>query len=351
MLRVMILVLSLILTSGSLFAQGSPISREEFVQYLYELPKNPQRKERLIEQVRSRGIAFDLTSGMKSLVATKSGNDAVLRRTLEEAARRRANPTAATPVTEQEARTVLEKAKAATNQASSDMPDFVVKQLITRSYALGNSRNWRRADHLTIAVSYRASAGEQYRVLAVNGYPVGEEKENSTYEDLGGSTSTGEYVAMLAHLLSDQARARIEMVDTDQIRERKTIVYQFEVKREHSAYVIKTDGNNSIIAGYSGKIWIDRENHRILRLETNATEIPSDFPVRRASKVIEYDWVTISDKTYLLPVNANLELTSRFDSSLIEKRNEIRFRNYQKYGSEVKIIEVEDDLPEPEPQN
>jgi hypothetical protein len=97
----------------------------------------------------------------------------------------------------------------------------------------------------------------------------------------------------------------------------------------------------------------------VLRLEDISTDIPSDFPVTAASSRIDYDWVTINDRQYLLPSNAQIQLTAairderaarnRIES--IKTRNEIRFRNYQKYGAEVKIIEdiddFEDDPPPP----
>src|SRR2546423_12388901 len=72
--------------------QGPPLTNEEFVRLLYQLPAHPNEAERLIDDVRKRGIAFAITPGLRSLVATKSGNDASLMHTLEEAHRPRANP-------------------------------------------------------------------------------------------------------------------------------------------------------------------------------------------------------------------------------------------------------------------
>jgi hypothetical protein len=65
------------------------------VALLYQLPKHPEELDRLIDQIRKRGIAFAVTQGLLNLTATKSGNDALLRHTLEEANRRRVNPSLA----------------------------------------------------------------------------------------------------------------------------------------------------------------------------------------------------------------------------------------------------------------
>src|SRR5919109_3609782 len=69
-----------------------PLTSQELVHLVYQLPKDPGKHDEVVEAIRRRGIGFPLTDGMRSLVANKSGNDAVLRRTLEEAERRRANP-------------------------------------------------------------------------------------------------------------------------------------------------------------------------------------------------------------------------------------------------------------------
>src|SRR4051812_12491592 len=96
--RLALAFLFLLVIGSSAFAQEgttNPISNDEFVQRLYQLPKHPGMMVQLVDDIRHRGIGFPLTDGLKSLVATKSGNDPVLRRTLEEASRRRENPVSA----------------------------------------------------------------------------------------------------------------------------------------------------------------------------------------------------------------------------------------------------------------
>lgn len=331
-------------------AKETPLTNQELVRMVYELPARPEKVPLLVEEIRRRGIGFPLTDGIRSLVATKSGNDATLRRTLEEAERRRQNPAGSSLPPEAEGLELLEQTKTATLAAANGMPDFVVKQLISRAYARGNSSNWLNSDSLAVAVSYRASAGEEYRLLTVNGMPPGIDAKDasSSYEQVGGTSSTGEYVSLLAALFTEESRAMFQMVDTDTLRGRRTIVYEFVVQRPYSKQSIKADGQ-SVIVGYRGRIWVDREEHRVLRIEDVSTEIARDFPVTASSSVIDYDWVTISDQKYLLPVRAEVQLTGRSGPEIIQTRNIIRFRGYQKYGSEVKIIEedIVEDPPEP----
>ena len=332
---------------------NAPLTSQELVRLVYQLPSHPEKRDEVVEEIRKRGLGFPLTDGLRSVVASKSGNDPLLRRTLEEAERRRLNPVVATLPPEAEARELLDKTREATLAASQAMPDFIVKQQITRSRAYGTTNNWTTMDRLTIAVSYRASAGEEYKLLAVNGLPPGTDvKEGNSYEQVGGTSSTGEYVSMLAGLFSPSTRTEFKPVDTDTLRGRRTIIYEYEVLKPFSKQVIKAGSaggtdEQETVTGYRGRIWVDRENFRVLRLEDISTDIPAGFPITAAESRIDYDWVKINEKPYLLPSNAEIKLTAAVGNQSIQTRNEIRFRNYQKFGAEVKIIEDIGDDDEP----
>lgn len=335
-------------------AQSSttPITSQELVRMVQQLPAHPEKRDEIIEEIRKRGIAFELTSGLRAVVASKSGNDALLRRTLEEAARRRTNPVAATLPPEAEARELLRRTRTVTLAASEAMPDFIVKQLITRSYSRPGLNNWTVSDRLSIAVSFRASVGEEYKLLAVNGLPPSAEmKEGQSYEQLGGASSTGEYVSRLATLFLDESQTDFKAVDTDTLRGRRTIVYEYEIKKVNSrallSYSERGQPPQQTRVGDRGRIWIDRELNRVLRLESISTEIPAGFPITEASRTIDYDWVPIAERPYLLPTHAEVLMTSRFGDQSIQTRNEIRFRGYQKFGAEVKIVEDVDETEEP----
>src|SRR5436305_1793570 len=305
--------------------QGPPLTNEEFVRLLYQLPAHPNEVEKLIDDVRKRGIAFPITPGLRSLVATKSGNDASLIHTLEEADRRRANPTVATPLPPiAESAELLEQARKATMGAAEKMPDYLVKQQITRSHAFGQSKNWAAYDRLSIAVSYRQTAGEDYKLLSINGMPATPDQGYGM--KLGGTVSTGEYVTALSDLFKPESRAQFTAVDTDTLRGRRTIIFEYEVKRQNSHQTLGWGEGGSMkqqtISGYRGRIWIDRENYRVLRLEDISTEIEAGFPITAANKTIDYEWVTINEQPHLLPSRALVELTDLYQGQTEQTRNE-----------------------------
>lgn len=330
------------------FAQSSnrPLTDREMVNLIYQLPKHPEMRDEIVDAIRTRGIGFPLTAGLRSLVATKSGNDSLLRRTLEEAERRRVNPTASARPSEAEANELLERTRVATLAAAEAMPDFIVRQLIKRTVAYGNTNNWIPQDNLSIAVSYRANVGEEYKILTVNGLPLGQEvKESKDYSKyVGGASSSGvEYISALADLFKPESKTTFNVVDTDLLNTRRTLVYEYEVKQPLSRLSLTADRNLLANVGSRGRIWIDRETNRVLRFEQIATEIPSDFPIRAASSLIDYDWVTISDRKYVLPTHSVILITMVNKNQLVQSRNEIRFRGYQKFGAELKVIDEIDE--------
>ena len=330
--------------------QQGPMTSAELRAMLVQLPRRAVLKQQIINEVRRRGIDFRLTSGLLSFVATKSGNDAELRRALEEAERRLTNPEASAPAPPEEAAALLVRTREATLAAADAMPDFVVKQMIVRAYAQGRTQNWRTSDRLTVGVSYRVEGGEQYRLLAVNGMaaPPAQAGERRDYANIGGSSSTGEFVTTLKSLFAEESRGDFQPLTTETLRGRRTIVYEFTVRRANSNRTLSYNGVRATVVGYRGRLWVDRELARVLRVESDSTEIPDDFPVIAASRHIDYEWVKIPDQgEYLLPSRAVLVMTLAEAGRLEQHRNDIRFRGYQKFGTELRIIE--DDVFEEEP--
>lgn len=314
---------------------------------LYDLQKNPAKKDDLVEAVRGRGINFELTDGLRALTTSKGRNDAELKRTLEEAARRRLNPSDAKLPSAKEADEILSKARQAALTAVEEMPDFVVKQLVARSAAYAGTNNFRNLDRLVVAVSYRSTGQEEYRVLSRNGILEVDMKSKQTYEEVGGTSSTGEFVTVLAKIFKPESATKFELVDSDTLRARRALVFGYQIERDKAQQRITASAHltATAITGMTGKIWIDRENFRVLRIESAATEIPEDFPIRSANRTIDYDWVTISSEKYLLPSISDVRLTSRENRQVFETRNVIRFKEYQKYGSEVKILDDDEEVP------
>lgn len=345
-MKTALLFILVLASSWFVVAQEKPITHAEYVKMLYALDKDFGGKAEVVAALRSRGIDFPITDGLRSLTRSKGRNDDELKRALEEAGRRKANPNSDKQISEKEAAAIVEKARARTLEAVEEMPDFVVKQQIQRSAAYAGTGNFRNLDRLVVAVSYRASGFEEYRVLSLNGTIQTDPEPKRTYEEAGGTSSTGEFVTVLATVFKPESDTRFQYVDTDEIRGRKAVMFDFDIEKDKAKQQIVSSAATTVstIAGMRGRIWIDAELYRVLRIDSEATEIPDTFPVRSAKRLIDYDWTTIGGEKYLLPLVSDVRLTHRESKNTYETRNLIRFRDYQKYGTEVTIVEA-DDLP------
>ena len=85
--------------------------------------------------------------------------------------------------------------------------------------------------------------------------------------------------------------------------------------------------------GRHGLVFVDEETHMVTRIVAEADSIPSGFPVDASAQVLDYDFASVGDRQYLLPLRANL----RIASGQLRFRNLIEFRDYRKFTGESKI--------------
>ncbi len=349
-MRTAFVFIILLAFSISVLPQDKPLTQAEYVKMLYALQKAPAGKADVIEALRRRGIGFALTDGVRGLTRSKGGNDEELKRSLEEAERRRRDPEGFKLPPAAETAGFIEKARIKALETVEEMPDFVVKQLIARSEAYAGTGNWRPLDTLVIAVSYSTERGEQYRVLAKNGAPVQNSTTTGSYSGLDGATSGGEFVEDLAKIFKPDSKTYFELLTTDTVRGRRTLVYEYTINIENNkngGVGLKGPVFQSSPAGEKGKIWIDRDSFRVLRIEYRLTDIAPTFAVKAVTKSIDYEMVEIAGDKYLLPIISDFRGTVQSGERRFESRNVIRFRNYNKYGSDVTIVE-EDSEPVPD---
>ncbi len=353
-MKKLVFLIILLFSIHTAFAQEKPLTQAEYVKMLNSLQKTPAVKADIIDALRKRGIDFVLSDGIRSYTRTKGANDDELKRALEEADRRRQDPVATKLPTIAEKNEILDKTRSNTNEALAEMPDFVVKQLITRSEAYAGTGNWKQYDNLVIGVSYSTEKGEQYRVLAKNGAPVpaSDSAAQNSYSGLDGATSGGEFVEDLKKIFDLTSKTAFEVLTTDVVRGRRAVVYNYEIDIENNkngGIGLKGPVYESSPAGEKGRIWIDRDNFRVLRIEYMATNIAPTFAVKAVTKSIDYDMVEIAGDKYLLPTVSDFRGTVESGKQRFEQRNVIRFKNYQKYGTDVVILD-DDVKPQPEPE-
>ena len=169
---------------------------------------------------------------------------------------------------------------------------------------------------------------EKYKNILVNGRPPRQDVENS------GSWSSGEFSSLLLDVLSFSTNADFRGKRATTIVNRPAFRYDFSVEQPNSHWHVESL-SQSYLPGYTGAIWIDEENYRVLRVELSAQNMPRSFPLDTVESAVDYDYVAIGDGTYLLPVHSESLSCARGTSDC--SRNVIDFRNYKKFTADTSI--------------
>jgi hypothetical protein len=226
----------------------------------------------------------------------------------------------------------IEQARYHALEYSDDLPNFRVTQLVTRYFRGLASKDWEKRDSLELELSYSARDGEKYRLIKLDGAPT-----KMSYDQVGGSTSTGEFGALMSSLFSPQSKTDFRETGREALNGRQTAIYDFRVKKVNSnSELSDRQTGRTVIAGYQGTVWIDLESKRVLRIELAHENIPPSFPLTMAENSVDYDWVTIAGERYLLPVRAEVLLGRERERQY--SRNLIEFRHYQKFDTDVKLV-------------
>jgi hypothetical protein len=221
---------------------------------------------------------------------------------------------------------MIREAREAAAAFTSGLPNYVAQQVTRRFFSAGNG-GWQPIDTVTAELAY-ANGKEEYRDIQIDGRPTSRPLEKT------GAWSTGEFGTTLEDLLSPDTKARFKRRAEDRVGSRIAVVYDFSVAQENSHWVLVAVDQRRYSPAYEGEMWIDKDTRRVLRIQQRTTHIPQDFPLTRAESTLEYAYIRIDQKTYLMPSSS--ENVGCLSSGTCT-RNAIEFRNYRKYGAESQI--------------
>ncbi|MEP7272016.1 MAG: hypothetical protein ABI882_10970, partial [Acidobacteriota bacterium] len=321
-LTVAALILIGICATGSPFQaqeKKAPITKAEILAALKQGPERRSSQGDLAEEISVRGLGFKLDDAILEEFRQAGAKSFLLEAIRRTAAPRLQQATPQAPSNPQgnapaspssgspsqpvaEARDPLEDATPEEREAAlaklplieqarwhsleymDELPNFSVTQLVSRYEKTSEDRDWKLLDTLEIELSYRIKEGEKFKLLKVNGAAA-----KTTYEQLGGSTSTGEFGLLLGALFSPASHAQFTEIKTEKYRGYATAVFDFRVKKvDSTSYITDKITGKSMVAGYTGTVWIDKESKKVLRVELSHEQIPTSFPVSLAENAVEY---------------------------------------------------------------
>jgi hypothetical protein len=209
------------------------------------------------------------------------------------------------------------------------LPNYIVKQYTTRYQSDSASRghtSWQALDIVTADV-VAENGKESYKNVMVNGKPTKDVEQS-------GSWSEGEFASTLQAILSPASDALFTNKRSTTIVNRPAYRYDYVIEQPRSSWLVEAGGSR-YRPSYNGAIWIDKETSRVLRIEMSGRNLPTDFALDQVESTIDYDFVLIGEKKFLLPTHSEALSCMRGTSECT--RNVIEFRNYKKFGAEENI--------------
>lgn len=234
------------------------------------------------------------------------------------------------PPSEAEKLAVLDQARKNSLDYSENLPNFICIQVTRRHVDPGGNGGWRLADVIQEHLSF-VDGKEDYKVVAVNNLPV----NNVSHGQLGGTTSSGEFGTMLLQVFKPETKTEFRWDRWATLRARRTHVYEFRVRQANSDYDIYDGASGrEMIGGYHGLIYVDAETKMVMRLKMDVDGL-ENFPITAVSVDLNYDFVTISGRKYVLPLRAELNSSRGMRD---KNRNEVEFRKYERFTADATIV-------------
>ena len=319
-------------SSEKLIAEGKMTDRE-LAKYLSTVKLTERLDDRTIEEIQGYGKIGTYTLHALEALRDRSQGLATAKAILPPAA-----PTPIPPPSSVEQAAVIDDMRSYALNYSRNLPDFICTQ-VTRRYGAARpggkySRNptgepyWQALDTLQIRLSYFEQK-EQYKVILANNTVV-----NKDYTEIGGSKSFGDFGSMMREIFEPASQAHFEWDHWGTLRGKRVMAFSYRIEQFRSQYRITVEeGKLNIVTAYRGLVEVDPETHVIMRITTEAQEIPDSFPVKSVYSVIDYDYTDIAGHIFLLPLKARVDAS--FSDSM--QRIDEEFRLYRKYSSSAEI--------------
>jgi hypothetical protein len=226
------------------------------------------------------------------------------------------------------AESLIERAREVAFQFSQKLPNFVCQEFMSRFTQRGREDKIP-LDLVSAEIIYE-DRQESYRNVKIDNRPT-----DKPLQEIDGSWSTGEFASILLELFHPDTHTQFRSGGASTISGFSAQVYDFQVQSENSHWMLHA-GAQSLAATYEGSVWVDPDTARVLRIEMEARNIPSNFPMDTVETALDYSYVRLGEASFLLPVHAETLGCERGTSDC--SHNIIDFRNYHEFKSAVKIL-------------
>jgi len=211
---------------------------------------------------------------------------------------------------------------------------------------LETKRHWlafgiAHRDVVTAAVSYE-DGQEYYSNIKIDGNPA-----NASSGALNSSWSMGELASILQMIFAPLSDAEFRFNKEVKLNSILALVFEFRVEQSsnelyysHAQYL--NGWGMTFFPAYRGRVWLDKSNFHLMRVERETADMPPWFPITRATTTIDYADVPLGDGSdFVLPAKSEIEICSKEEWTECA-HNVVRFKNWHKFRAKTRILSTEE---------
>ena len=315
------------------------ISDGEIARYLKKVKLSQQLTDHDIQKLLEQGAGLRTINALKELRDKSAGLKPVAPPP-PQAPDASSLPSGPPPPSQEKQEQILSEIKQYAQSYTQQLPNFICTQVTRRWVDPAGGNDFHRIDTIAAKLTYNQGE-EHYETVLVNDRPAsaGDKADASR----GGTRSTGEFGSLLDSIFSDNSQAEFHWDHWATWNGSRAAVYNYSISREHSSYTLDYEDEQHIVTAYRGRIYADPDSGVIYHITFEAVGIPSSFPVRSASEILDYGQQTIGDQKYICPLQAKV-----FLKSMQNTRNDIEFRAYRKFDTQSELTYQVDTTSDPD---
>ena len=218
---------------------------------------------------------------------------------------------------------------------SKKLPNFICTQVTRRYEDPSGLEFWQSQDTVVEKLSFFEQK-EEYKLLFVNNRAF-----TGTRERIGGTVTRGEFGTRLKEVFDPKSEAKFEWERWATLRGKRMHVFRYLIAQERSEYSVQY-GTSVTVPGYGGLVYIDRDSLAVMRITQEVNQMPVGFPINSILAILDYDFIKVADSEFVLPLKAST--IARMSKQLF--KNDVEFRNYNRFGAEATITFAPDPLPD-----
>jgi VWFA-related protein len=224
---------------------------------------------------------------------------------------------------EAELQRILTAARERANDYRENLPNFVCTRTTTK-FSKKKDTDWSAAVSSTDLMQF--VEGEE-RTQTLTSRQVANMPSIMKKLDL-----FGELGGVLGLVFNEAHNARIEWKGMSEFKGARVHVFEYRVERKNSGYLLSLgDLGSQVLTAYQGTVLVDANTMAIRRVVVEAIDLPKNFPIQQSAIAVDYDYVRIGGKRYLVPQHSTWVFLG--SNSKQPMKSDRAFQNYRKYST------------------